>query len=801
MGRQGRRLELLAVITIITTLIMGLSPWALPAAAASLNVTTYEETNPALVFSGAWQRLNHSYASSGAYQFSSAYGAKMTFTFTGENVVIYRHLTTDGGIAEVYLDGVYQGDLWFNSSLERWQVPAVLDTPGTAQHTLVVSVLLGKVNIDMITVPSAFTPSDAQKQAIDRVNWHRQMAGIPLVDSTRSLQMAAQSHADFVANNHSDPRLAGLGFHQEQTDLAGYIGDWPSDRASYYGYAIAAGEDGHFLGNPVASVDGWMSTVYHRELILNYSMSKAGYGIVNDSRGRYDVLNMGQILSTTPARRTIFTYPANGQQVPNSWTGSEVPDPLPNVSTPVGFPISLHIVQASYSGDAVARTKNMTESTPANLPGISTAAKLASGWAVSLAELRDSTGALVSVYVLDTNNDPANYIGPDTVYVIPQQPLTVGMSYSVRIAGQDSMGVAFDKSWSFLASSGYAATPTVTYAQPTLTNDGFGQSSGWTSQDTFTRFVADVNGDGKDDLVGCGYMGTYVALSNGAGYDTFTKWSDSFGASGGWSSQKTYPRFVADVNGDNRADMVGFGIAGVSVGLSTGTGFTSPELWLGMFGTSLSSGGWSSQDALPRCIADVNGDGKADVIGFGYLGTYVSLSDGSSFAAPTLWLDSFGLSASSGGWSNQDVYPRTLADMNGDGKADVVGFGSKGVYVALSNGSSFAASSSWSTMYGAAPSAGSWGSQNKYPRFLADADGDGMVDLIACGEMGTYISFSTGSSLKAPYLAVSAFGVNGAAGGWTSLNTYPRTVGDTNGDGKADIIGFNSVGTMASQAR
>jgi hypothetical protein len=32
------------------------------------------------------------------------------------------------------------------------------------------------------------------------------------------------------------------------------------------------------------------------------------------------------------------------------------------------------------------------------------------------------------------------------------------------------------------------------------------------------------------------------------------------------------------------------------------------------------------------------------------------------------------------GWTSQDLYPRTLADVNGDGKSDVVGFGNRGVY-------------------------------------------------------------------------------------------------------------------------
>jgi hypothetical protein len=34
------------------------------------------------------------------------------------------------------------------------------------------------------------------------------------------------------------------------------------------------------------------------------------------------------------------------------------------------------------------------------------------------------------------------------------------------------------------------------------------------------------------------------------------------------------------------------------------------------------------------------------------------------------------------GWTSQNTYPRELAEINGDGRADIVAFGSNGVYVA-----------------------------------------------------------------------------------------------------------------------
>jgi hypothetical protein len=76
----------------------------------------------------------------------------------------------------------------------------------------------------------------------------------------------------------------------------------------------------------------------------------------------------------------------------------------------------------------------------------------------------------------------------------------------------------------------------------------------------------------------------------------------------------------------------------------------------------------------------VNGDHKADVVAFGKWGTYVSLSAGTSFGPSALWRAAFGTAQ---GWTSQNTYPRWAADVTGDGRADVVGFGAAGTFVSL----------------------------------------------------------------------------------------------------------------------
>ena len=66
--------------------------------------------------------------------------------------------------------------------------------------------------------------------------------------------------------------------------------------------------------------------------------------------------------------------------------------------------------------------------------------------------------------------------------------------------------------------------------------------------------------------------------------------------------------------------------------------------WVADYGYDASAGGWRVENHI-RLMADVNRDGKADVVGFGGPGVYVSLSTGTSFTAPSLWVAGFGSDA------------------------------------------------------------------------------------------------------------------------------------------------------------
>ncbi|MGF6425620.1 M10 family metallopeptidase C-terminal domain-containing protein [Bradyrhizobium elkanii] len=383
-----------------------------------------------------------------------------------------------------------------------------------------------------------------------------------------------------------------------------------------------------------------------------------------------------------------------------------------------------------------------------------------------------------------------------------------------QVAFNDDGGVGLDSQLAivaansgtyYVAAGGYNDASLGTYTvhvatpAPTFQVANFAAGAGgWSSDNLYPRELADVNGDGKADIVGFGQAGVYESLASGNGpfaTQTFELAAFAPGA-GGWSSDNLYPRELADVNGDGMADIVGFGQAGVYVSLATGNGhFAAQTFELAAFAPG--AGGWSSDNLYPRELADVNGDGMADIVGFGQAGVYVSLASGNGhFAAPTFELAAFAPGA--GGWSSDDLYPRELADVNGDGKADIVGFGQAGVYVSLASGNGHFAAQTFE-LAAFAPGAGGWSSDNLYPRELADANGDGKADIVGFGQAGVYESLASGNGHFATQtFELAAFAPG--AGGWSSDNLYPRELADANGDGTADIVGFGQAGVYMSQS-
>jgi len=217
--------------------------------------------------------------------------------------------------------------------------------------------------------------------------------------------------------------------------------------------------------------------------------------------------------------------------------------------------------------------------------------------------------------------------------------------------------------------------------------------------------MGDVNGDGLADICARGAAGIFCWLSNGAGFPTRITgpaWSNA----AGWDKIQYWSTIrLADINGDGKMDICGRSSTDFRCHLSTGSDFGAA-----IVGPSLAdASGWNGYDNYATIrMADFNGDGKADVCARANAGWRCWPSTGTGFggsvSGPEL--------SDATGWNLPNTY-RTIrmADVNGDGKADVCARDTDRFYCWLSTGSGFGTKINGPTW----SNAGGWGHINYYP--------------------------------------------------------------------------------------
>jgi uncharacterized protein YkwD len=116
-----------------------------------------------------------------------------------------------------------------------------------------------------------------------RVNELRALAGAEEVSLDEGLSKGCQLHADYVVRNLDDPRVQGLGVHDEDRNLPGY-----TKEGAKAGLAAVIA----IISDPLDSVEGWMATLYHRIPLLDPQLKRVGYGqALHPFRGWVTVLD------------------------------------------------------------------------------------------------------------------------------------------------------------------------------------------------------------------------------------------------------------------------------------------------------------------------------------------------------------------------------------------------------------------------------------------------------------------------------------------------------------------------------
>ena len=280
--------------------------------------------------------------------------------------------------------------------------------------------------------------------------------------------------------------------------------------------------------------------------------------------------------------------------------------------------------------------------------------------------------------------------------------------------------------------------------------------------------AADVNDDNKLDIIVANY-GTNnigVLLNTGEGMFTAqTKYSTG-------SDSAPASVVAADVNGDNKLDIIvaNSGTSNVGVFLSTGNGtFSTQRTYSTAYGSS----------SVSVTTADINGDNKPDIIvannGTNNVGVLLNTGNGNFTRQKTF---------STG--SNSKPVSVAAFDINDDNTLDIIvansGANSIGVLLNTGNGT-FTTQTTYSTGSYSAPTSVA----------AADVNGDNKLDIIVAnnGTNNIGVLLNGGHGMLTTQ---SVFSIGSDSGPLTAV------AADVNGDNKLDIIvansGTNSVGIL-----
>ncbi len=295
---------------------------------------------------------------------------------------------------------------------------------------------------------------------------------------------------------------------------------------------------------------------------------------------------------------------------------------------------------------------------------------------------------------------------------------------------------------------------------PLISGPAWSDAAGWDAPKYYgTLHLADVDGDERDDVCGRTADGFQCHLSDGAGFPTSIAMDDL--ADGvGWGHPRYYGTIrMGDLDGDGRADVCGRAALGLRCWLSTGTGFGA--VWAGPDWSD--EAGWDDHSWWSSIrLIDLDGDGLTDACGRGGAGIECSLSTGTGFGPVIVgpeWSDAGGW----GDWSNAATL--RFGDLDGDGDQDLCARANAGVLCAPFDGAGFG-----DPFWGPAlDDAGAWDLQRFHSTMrLADVDGDGRADLCARGWSG----MRCWASLGAGFVEESEDGPAWGEPTWSSPDAY-----------------------------
>lgn len=276
-------------------------------------------------------------------------------------------------------------------------------SPGPVVITANVNGVFQTANFTVVAAPGS--------EGLNRLNFHRNIGGLPPVTESASLSAGALLHSTYMVKN----------------DFIGHSEDPNNQFFTQAGNTSAMNSNLSITSNVNATIsqalDGLMNAPFHGVGFIDPKLAVSGFGHYCENIGTFkcgSTVNVLQGRGALPQGTSFpILWPANGQTLPYaSFRGGEFPDPLtglPGFTLPTGGPIYVQF----GSGNATINVTSVT--------------------------LRDNTtNALVAVGSFDetnyTNPDPSTQslgravLGTrDALVIMPSNPLTPGRNYTATV--------------------------------------------------------------------------------------------------------------------------------------------------------------------------------------------------------------------------------------------------------------------------------------------------------------------------------------------------------------------------------
>jgi uncharacterized protein YkwD len=248
-------------------------------------------------------------------------------------------------------------------------------------------------------------PGDKTGEA--RINVFRKIAGLEPVTLDPVLSKGCQAHADYLVKNSGHPSTEGLGGHDEDPKLPGF---------SEEGRRAGKSSDISFGVEPLAAVDGWMATFFHRVPLLDPDLTRVGFGSAEDKREGWitvlDVLN-GR------GWNTPVLCPGDKQKdVLPTYHAGERPDPIPeSKDKKAGYPVTVTFPRSVV-------VKNVS------------------------AKLTDEKAREIACWLSSPEKSVDAELQRNTVCLVAKGPLQANTTYTAT-ASATLDGVSWTKTWTF----------------------------------------------------------------------------------------------------------------------------------------------------------------------------------------------------------------------------------------------------------------------------------------------------------------------------------------------------------------